>query len=155
MTKFAFWRGSLISSFSHPFATSIWIQQFFIIGCIKVSNKLKITCSFPTCNANYPFFTSRVALAVANNGLLRMTGILMSSSISNTTKSIEIKNLLTLSEIFSRTSFGYFINQSANWKEIVVGLNSPNFSFLQMGKGIKLTLAPRLQGAPSICKLLM
>ena len=88
-----------------------------------------------------------MAPAVAKKGRPRMIGIWRSSSMSRTTKSTGMNSLPTFKGTSSRMPTGNLIDRSASWSDIEVGFGSPMFSFLQMERGIRLTLAPRSQSA--------
>ena len=77
---------------------------------------------------------------MAENGLPRMIEVHVSSSIFRITKSTSTYKSPTFIGTSSKILTGYFIEQSANCKEIVVGLISPNSNFSHRERGIKLTL---------------
>ncbi|CAA0840555.1 Unknown protein, partial [Striga hermonthica] len=101
------------------------------------------TCSSLTRNVSSPFLTSIKASPVARNGISRINGTSLSSSISNTTKSTGNINLSILTSTSSTIPLGYVIERSANCKFTVDGFTSPSPNFLKIDKGIRLILAPR------------
>lgn len=98
--------------------------------CLSASKTSKVISSSPTRSSNYPFCMSMRDFPVARNGRPNMSGISTSSSISSTTKSTGNMNLFTFTNTSSMIPLGYFTDRSANCKDIRVGFNSPNPSFL-------------------------
>jgi len=74
---------------------------------------------------------------------LKIKGTSASSSMSMTTKSTRNKNLSTFTIKSSTIPYEYFIDLSASYRVIFVGLTSTSPIFLSMGRGIRLMLAPR------------
>ncbi|CAN8288792.1 unnamed protein product [Cochlearia groenlandica] len=72
-----------------------------------------------------------------------MIGSTGSSSISRTTKSVGITRFPTFNGRSFRIPIGYLIDLSARTKEILVFLKLVRPNFLEIVRGIKLTLAPR------------
>ena len=84
---------------------------------------------------------------MGKNGLLRIIGISLSSSMSNTMKSSRNLNLSTLTKKFSIMPLRYLRDLSSNCKVTIIGLASLRPNFLKMDRGIKLMLAPRPHSA--------
>ena len=80
---------------------------------------------------------------MAKKGLPKMIGTSLSSSISNTMKSIGMINFFTLISTFSRTPTGCFTDLLASCNKMAEDINSFNLSFLAIDKGISETLAPK------------
>ena len=72
-------------------------------GCLTVLNMLNLTSSSCTLSFSSPFYTSIIALLVARNGLSSRMGISLSSSMSNTMKSVGMINLSTFTSTSSIT----------------------------------------------------
>ena len=83
------------------------------------------------------------AFAVLKNGLPKISGVLVSALISNTTKSMGTKQLHILTGISSAIPTGYRTDWSASYKHIVVGDNELWFNLAYTTFGKMLTLAPR------------
>jgi len=95
--------------------------------------------------------TSMWAFVVLKNGLPKISGVLVSALISNTTKSTGTKQLLILIGISSAIPVGYQTDWSASCKHIVVGDNELWFNLSYTTFGMMLPLAPRSQRAWSNC----
>ena len=108
-------------------------------GNLAPFSKLNSTWSFPKSKDSVPFLTSIRHPAVARNGFLRMM-VRVSSYISRITKPIGTYKSPTFIGTSSKIATGYFIQRSANCKEIVVGLISPSSIFSHIERGIKFTL---------------
>lgn len=123
------------------------LQQILerVISCFfEISNSTKLS---PIFKESLLFLTFMRAPTIAKNGLPKIIGTLEFSSISSTTKSVGMKNLLTWIGISSITPIGHFTERSTSYKEIVVGFKSPISSFFALDNDIKFTLAPRSQRA--------
>ena len=111
---------------------------------------LNFTSSPFTRKVRWPSRTSINACPVAKNGLPRIMGTSLSSSMSRTTKSTGKMNLSIFTSTSSRIPRGKAIDLSAICKEIEVGVRSPMSSLLRMDEGMRLILAPRSHSAFSI-----
>ena len=83
-------------------------------GCRTASNTLNFTSSSCTLSFSSPLYTSIIALPVVRNGLPRMMGISLSSSISKTMKSAGKINLSTLTKTSSIIPLGCFKDLSTS-----------------------------------------
>lgn len=104
--------------------------------------QIKLNYFIPNCQRKITIFDINNSTIVTKNSVPKIMGIWESSSISNTTKSIGIKNLQTLIGTSLRIPIRYLIDRSASYKEIVIDFNSPISNFFDIDNSIKLTLSP-------------
>src|SRR4051812_22771556 len=102
-----------------PYFLSIFLGKYTIYS---LSLTLKVT---------FPLLQSITAPAVLRKGLPRIIDILSSSGISDTTKLVNIKQLVaTCTGIFSHIPTGIAVDLSAICKEVSVGVNFSRESLL-------------------------
>ena len=118
----------------------------WIFECSKyVEDDFLILCS----QTQLPYWYINYDIPIAKNARPKIIGISRFSSISKTMKPAEIINLPAFTNISSSIPYGCWIVRSTSCSDTVVGLASPNPSFLNIENDIKCTLAPKSNKALS------